>query len=245
MSFFVTLAHTTQKTLDFLMRLPQLLLACLHFGLALFDLLRHLLEAIDDFIHLKILQANFAHQLSDQEFLFCDLIAQGIALLPVAAVRKLLGQLHELVVLCVDFFDQSENTTPLHFFGIGSFFLFVFLGDLRDANLFLDEFFSQANHFSKSDGRLHDHPGNKRLTFFDALGDLHFPLAGQQGNLTHFTQIHAYGVTGPAQGSGFVFRFFIFPGIAAFLVAISLRLGQGYLSAPNRPLRYPFRQTGS
>ena len=78
----------------------------------------------------------------------------------------------------------------------------------------------------EGDGSLHDDRGHHGVALLDALGDLHLPLAGKQGHLTHLPKIHAHGVAGAAQDAGLEFGLLLFLLLGHVLVE-NLVLAQG------------------
>ena len=51
------------------------------------------------------------------------------------------------------------------------------------------------------------------LPALNALGDLHFPLARQQGNRAHLAQVHAHRVVGLVEGAGGQVEIDVFPAL--------------------------------
>ncbi len=62
MGFLITLAHPPEVTTNFLIRFPGLFFTVSNLQLTLFDLLTHLLQSINNFRNLKILQTDLTQQ---------------------------------------------------------------------------------------------------------------------------------------------------------------------------------------
>src|SRR5208283_1355648 len=85
-----------------------------------------------------------------------------------------------------------------------------FVGDLFliEGHDFLDgahtffEVFAHRQQFVNHDRRSRKRLEHADLAALDALGDFHFAFAGQQGNGSHFAQIHADGIVGFFESPG-------------------------------------------
>ena len=62
--------------------------------------------------------------------------------------------------------------------------------------------FAQAHDLADDDRRARDGLHHAHLAALDALGDLDFAFAGEQGHGAHLAQVHADGVVGLFEGSG-------------------------------------------
>ena len=84
---------------------------------------------------------------------------------------------------------------------VGDFFL-VEGDDLLDgAHTFL-EVFAHGEEFVNDDRRTRQSLEHADLAALDALGDFHFAFAREQGDRSHFAQIHANGIVGFFEGAG-------------------------------------------
>ena len=60
--------------------------------------------------------------------------------------------------------------------------------------------FAEADDLANDDGRARDGLHDAELAALDALGDLDFAFAGEQGNGAHLAEVHADGVVGLLEG---------------------------------------------
>ncbi len=153
--------------------------------------------------------------------------------LGVFAVRRgeLLFERVNLLLVLEDDVDAAGGGADASLEDLFGELFFVEGDDFLDVADAAAQVFAETDDLANDDGRAGDGLHDAHLAALDALGDLDFALAGEQGNGAHLAEVHADGVVGLLEGSGrevelYVLGLFAGFGLVLFAVAGELVAGE-------------------